>query len=250
MTVDPPSLLANGGEIAYLDNHYGLPGVTPTSFPAVTTTLSSSLTPPGTIQSYPLSNLLAAVQIAIWDLEYNNGAATGLFNLTGFDPYHTSATDLAEIQDAAAVLVNDASGKSEQVAILNATSGNQSLPTTSNPGTQSVLAASTFDFFNKLLASPTINTMQQPASATVGSSIADKATVSGGNNPTGTVTFKLYNNSTASGTPLFTDTESLSVAWRPRPATRPTATGTDYWVATYNGDSNNAWSPAARPTSR
>ncbi len=149
VTVDPPSLLANGGKIAYLDNHYGLPGVTPTSFPAVTTTLSSSLTPPGTIQSYPLSNLLAAVQIAIWDLEYNNGAATGLFNLTGFDPYHTSATDYAEIQDAAAVLVTDATNKSEQVAILNATSGNQSLPATSNSGTQSVLAASTFDFFNK-----------------------------------------------------------------------------------------------------
>ena len=48
-----------------------------------------------------------------------------------------------------------------------------------------------------------------PASATVGTSIADKATVTGGFNPTGTVTFNLYNNSTATGTPLFTDTETL-----------------------------------------
>ena len=45
-------------------------------------------------------------------------------------------------------------------------------------------------------ATPTITTSQQPASATVGSSIADKATVSGGYNPTGTVTFNLYNNPT------------------------------------------------------
>ena len=59
-------------------------------------------------------------------------------------------------------------------------------------------------------ASPTINTSPQPATATVGTSIADQATVSGGDNPTGTVTFNLYINSTATGTPLFTDTESLS----------------------------------------
>ena len=38
-------------------------------------------------------------------------------------------------------------------------------------------------------ASPAINTTQQPASATVGTSIADQATVTGGYSPTGTVTF-------------------------------------------------------------
>ena len=90
-------------------------------------------------------------------------------------------------------------------------------------------------------ATPAINTSQQPATAVVGTSIADKATVSGGYNPTGTVTFNLYSNSTASGTPLFTDTETARRAARPpRRATPPTATGTDYWVATYNGDSNNS----------
>ena len=49
-----------------------------------------------------------------------------------------------------------------------------------------------------------------PPPPTVGTSIADKATVTGGYNPTGTVTFNLYANSTATGTPLFTDTETLS----------------------------------------
>ena len=99
-------------------------------------------------------------------------------------------------------------------------------------------------------ASPTINTSQQPASATVGTSIADKATVSGGYNPTGTVTFNLYNNSTATGTPLFTDTETLSSGMATSTGYTATATGTDYWVATYNGDSNNARSAAAPPPSR
>jgi hypothetical protein len=90
------------------------------------------------------------------------------------------------------------------------------------------------------LASPSISTTQEPASATVGSSIADKATVSGGNSPTGTVTFVLYSNSTASGTPLFTDANvPLVSGTATSTGYTPTATGTDYWVATYNGDTNN-----------
>jgi hypothetical protein len=89
-------------------------------------------------------------------------------------------------------------------------------------------------------ASPSINTSQQPASATVGTSIADKATVTGGDSPTGSVTFKLYSNSTASGTPLFTSAPvTLSSGTATSPGYTATATGTDYWVATYNGDSNN-----------
>ena len=91
-------------------------------------------------------------------------------------------------------------------------------------------------------ATPSINTTQQPASATVGSSIADQATVSGGDNPTGTVTFNLYNNPNATGPPLFTDAnEPLSSSDVATSAGYiATATGTDYWVATYNGDANNA----------
>ena len=88
-------------------------------------------------------------------------------------------------------------------------------------------------------ASPSIGTSQQPASANLGSSLADKATLSGGYNPTGTVTFNLYNNSTGTGTPLFTDTEPLSGGPATSAGYTTTAIGTNYWVATYSGDSNN-----------
>src|SRR6185437_11762318 len=88
-------------------------------------------------------------------------------------------------------------------------------------------------------ATPAINTTQQPAGATVGTPIADKATVSGGFNPTGTVTFNLYSNPNGTGTPLFTDTEALAGGSATSATYVATATGTDYWVATYNGDSNN-----------
>jgi hypothetical protein len=100
-------------------------------------------------------------------------------------------------------------------------------------------------------ASPTITTSQQPPTAVVGSTIADMATVHDGFNPTGTVTFQLFNNPTGSGTPLFTDTEPLaSNETATSKGFVTTAAGTDYWVATYNGDSNNNTAtsgPAAEP---
>ena len=87
---------------------------------------------------------------------------------------------------------------------------------------------------------PTITTSQQPASATVGGSISDTATVSGGYNPTGTVTFTLYSNPNGTGTPLYTSPASaLSGGTASSGSYTTSATGTDYWVATYSGDSNN-----------
>jgi len=57
------------------------------------------------------------------------------------------------------------------------------------------------------LESPELSTTQQPASALVGDLLNDDATLSGGFNPTGTITFNLYNPSDASceGTPDYTE---------------------------------------------
>jgi hypothetical protein len=63
--------------------------------------------------------------------------------------------------------------------------------------------------------------------------------VSGGANPAGTVTFSLYENPNGTGTPLFTDTEPLGNGSATSKPYTATAAGTDYWVATYNGDTNN-----------
>ena len=101
-------------------------------------------------------------------------------------------------------------------------------------------------------ATPTISTSQQPASAVVGGSIADKATVSGGDNPTGTVTFTLYSNATASGTPLYTD---ANVALVGGVATSVGYTATTTGTGLLGGYLLTATptttpSPAARPPSR
>jgi hypothetical protein len=94
-------------------------------------------------------------------------------------------------------------------------------------------------------STPTITTCQLPATATVGSSIADKATITGLVNPSSgdTVTFKLYNSATMqnSSTLLFSITVplNLSTGTATSASYTTTATGTDYWVATFNGDANN-----------
>ena len=57
-----------------------------------------------------------------------------------------------------------------------------------------------------------------------------------------------------SGTPLFTDTRDGQLSGSTATATSAgyttTATGTDYWVATFNGDRTTPPSPAAPPPSR
>ena len=91
-------------------------------------------------------------------------------------------------------------------------------------------------------ATPTIATTPS-AGGPVGTSISDTATVSGGFNPTGTVTFNLF---APGDTDLHRDPglHLHQPAQRRRSATSgsfpTTAVGTYHWVATYNGDANNA----------
>ena len=90
-------------------------------------------------------------------------------------------------------------------------------------------------------ATPTITTMPSP-SGPVGTSISDTATVSGGFNPTGTVTFELFPpaNTTCTGTPVFTSPNSPLSGGSATSGSFPTDTvGTYHWVAIYNGDANN-----------
>jgi hypothetical protein len=193
-----------------------------------------------------------ALQLAIWELEYNavpntpistnpssssfqtfwsTGAVQGFSLLNGVG-ITNDPSGITDVESMAAQFINDSDGQSEQAIVLQANP--------SSEGYQSLLAPGSLNFSNNLLATPSITTSQQPASATVGTSIADQATVTGGDNPTGTVTFNLYNNINGTGTPLYTDANVPLVNGVATSAGyTATATGTDYWVATYNGDSNN-----------
>ena len=87
---------------------------------------------------------------------------------------------------------------------------------------------------------PGISTVAS-ADVTIGGSLSDTATVSGGNNPTGTVTFRLYgpNDATCTGSAIFTSTVALSGTSATSGGFTPSAVGTYRWIATYNGDVNN-----------
>src|SRR5262245_35201833 len=96
-----------------------------------------------------------------------------------------------------------------------------------------------------MLASPTLTTAPTPATVPLGTNsvtLNDTASLAGGVNPTGTITFTLV---APDGTTV--DTETVTVTGdgtytTPTGFTLPnsgTATGTYQWNATYSGDSNN-----------
>ena len=95
-------------------------------------------------------------------------------------------------------------------------------------------------------ANTAIATTPSPASATLGSTpitLKDSAVLSGGSNPTGTITFTLFFN--GGSTPVDTETVSVNGGGTyntPTGFTVPvakTSAGTYQWNAAYSGDSNN-----------
>jgi hypothetical protein len=96
--------------------------------------------------------------------------------------------------------------------------------------------------FTVAQAAPPITSAAQPASGSAGGSYADKATLSGGDTPTGTVTFKLYGagDTTCSNAPVFTDVENVTSGSATSKSQVLTTVGTYEWTSTYSGDANNA----------
>ena len=89
---------------------------------------------------------------------------------------------------------------------------------------------------------PTITTKATPASVTVGGTAADQASVTLGNSPTGTITWKLYNNASCSGTPVFVTGGGGTVTGNATYTSNSyttTSAGTYTWALSYSGDKNN-----------
>ena len=90
------------------------------------------------------------------------------------------------------------------------------------------------------LVPTTLTTSATPTSAPLPTSLSDTATLAGGVNPTGTITFNLYgpNDATCANPPVFTDTETVSGNgnYTTNPAFVPTAIGVYRWTASYSGD--------------
>ncbi|HEX2053900.1 MAG TPA: Ig-like domain repeat protein, partial [Actinomycetota bacterium] len=128
----------------------------------------------------------------------------------------------------------DAGASTNQLATVSATHLNGTTVTSTNEDTTTVVGAAG-------PATPTLTTTASPNVA-LGGQVTDTATLAGGNNPTGNITFTLYgpDNPTCTGEPAFTDTQPVagngSVTSAPFTPTDP---GVYRWVAFYGGDANN-----------
>jgi hypothetical protein len=92
-----------------------------------------------------------------------------------------------------------------------------------------------------VVVSPTIVTTASPAVA-VNGKIHDEAVLTGGNAPTGTITFRLFKSSdTTCSTPLSTGTTTVNGNGSyASPVVTENAAGSYQWVASYSGDANNS----------
>jgi hypothetical protein len=119
---------------------------------------------------------------------------------------------------------------------------------TSPPGTYDVTCAGaaddkyTFSYVDGTLtvskASPTIATQASPGSL-LGAPVRDVATLSGAYIPTGTVTFKLFSDSSCTIQVGSTSVNAVSGVTATSDWIIPTSAGTYYWTAVYSGDANN-----------
>ena len=91
-------------------------------------------------------------------------------------------------------------------------------------------------------AQPGIVTLVSNASITIGRSVTDTATLSGGNSPTGTITFTVFgpDDADCSGTGTLVSTETVNGNDDyTSDSFTPGAPGRYRWIASYSGDANN-----------
>lgn len=228
----------------------------------------------GDVNNVPVSSSCASEQVVILPttpvIRTTASPATGIVGISiydtatvsgGFNPSGTVTFALYGPGDTTCTGTNLVAGMAgfANVALV---SGSATSPdfATSSVGTYNWIATYNGDVNNNSVATacgdeavvikratPSIVTVPTPLEGTVGTVISDSATVSGGFNPTGTVTFALYapGDTVCGGTNLVAGLSGfanipLSGGSASSAGYTTTSVGTYNWVATYNGDSNNS----------
>jgi hypothetical protein len=175
----------------------------------------------------------------------NNPTGTITFNLYGPDdatcagpPVFTSAVPVAgNGQYQSASFMPIAPGTYRWTASYSGDANNNAAgPTACNDPAEAVVVTAAGG------GAPTLTTTASPGVA-VGGQVFDTANLTGGTNPTGTITFNLYgpDDATCAGPPVFTSTVPVAGAGSYTSGSfAPTAPGTYRWTASYSGDANNS----------
>ena len=206
---------------------FDLTGATPT----VPVATLNNPTPAGSDllgSSVAISGTRVAVGVAFDDTQATEGGIGYVYNLSSATPNVPVAT----LNNPAPTL-NDNFGGSVGIAGTRVVAG---APFDDTPQADK---GSIYVF--SALVTPTLVT-QASASAALGGTISDTATLSGGSNPTGTITFNLYgpDDATCSGASVFVSAVPVTGnAAHNSGNFSPSAAGTYRWVASYGGDSNN-----------
>jgi hypothetical protein len=114
--------------------------------------------------------------------------------------------------------------------------GTYSLQATYSGDSNNAPATSPCEAVTVTMARPSITSSISPATITLGGSANDLASLSGGFNPTGTVTYTAFSDSVCT-TLVFTS--SGITLGSPSASFTPSTAGTFYFVAAYSGDANN-----------
>ncbi len=206
-----------------------------TTTPAIVTAASGTVHAGGTIgDTATLSGGVNPTGTITFDLFGPNNATC-----TGTAIFTSTATVTGNGSYPSAMFTTVAAGTYRWTAAYSGDTNNGAVTSGCNAANENVVVT---------VAAPALAT-QASAPVTVGGTISDTASLSGGTGPTGTITFDVFgpNNATCSGTAAFTST--VPVAGNGTYPSGPftvTAPGTYRFVATYSGDANNA---AAGPTS-
>ncbi len=151
--------------------------------------------------------------------------------------YVLSSVTVSSPVGATATNPNQTATGSGNTTTQSSSSGSTSTPTSGSSTTQAPSSGSSSTAQTSYITSIT----GTPGGTVVvgsGAKLTDSATLSGGSNETGTITFTLYNSSNT-----VVDAETATVNGNGTCSTPngylPTATGTYQWVVTYSGDSKN-----------
>lgn len=177
------------------------------------------------------------VRIEIWD--YDGGEGSGA-TFSGIDEQSDISPGGGLGVDLTVDLAKCLSGADG--AITGGVTGKCGVPLTSQGNNGDEASRVTFTI-RMTKPTPTVTTQASPGTL-LGAPVRDVATVSGGAGPTGDVTFRLYSDSGCTAE-VFSSTNALSGLTATSGWYTPTAVGTYYWRATYNGDGSNNPSTAA-----
>ncbi|HEX2180460.1 MAG TPA: hypothetical protein VHL54_13260 [Actinomycetota bacterium] len=175
----------------------------------------------------------------------NNPAGTIAFNLYGPDDADCSGT--VAFTSSVPVSGNGAyqsgsfsptqPGVYRWTAAYSGDANNQPASSACNAANESVTVT-------PVVVGANLTTQVAPATASVGQPIVDTATLSGGADPTGTITFNAYGPDDAgcTGTPVYTASVPVNGngAYAATPPFVPAAPGTYRFIASYSGDAGNA----------